>query len=64
MNQHPKGCASMQVGSHHVEAVTVPQSGNFQPINFTSLLAGWAWYGVAQDHTQWHALCDSAQPAA
>eukprot|EP00955_Chlamydomonas_euryale_P086881 364253-Chlamydomonas_euryale.AAC.18 len=30
----------------------------------TSRLAGWAWYGVAQDRTQWHAHCDSALPAA
>eukprot|EP00955_Chlamydomonas_euryale_P063034 358532-Chlamydomonas_euryale.AAC.5 len=30
----------------------------------TSRLAGWGWYGVAQDHAQWRALFDSAQPAA
>eukprot|EP00955_Chlamydomonas_euryale_P065103 359155-Chlamydomonas_euryale.AAC.7 len=29
----------------------------------TSRLAGWGWYGVAQDCTQWRALCDSALPA-
>eukprot|EP00955_Chlamydomonas_euryale_P088372 364372-Chlamydomonas_euryale.AAC.8 len=30
----------------------------------TSRLAGWGWYGAAQDRAHWHALCDSAQPAA
>eukprot|EP00955_Chlamydomonas_euryale_P115762 366375-Chlamydomonas_euryale.AAC.5 len=30
----------------------------------TSRLAGWGWYGVAQDRAQWRSLCDSAQPAA
>eukprot|EP00955_Chlamydomonas_euryale_P073083 361616-Chlamydomonas_euryale.AAC.4 len=30
----------------------------------TPRLAGWGWYGVAQDRTQWLALCTSALPAA
>eukprot|EP00955_Chlamydomonas_euryale_P011737 126195-Chlamydomonas_euryale.AAC.11 len=30
----------------------------------TSWLAGWGWYGVAQDCAKWHALCDGAQPSA
>eukprot|EP00955_Chlamydomonas_euryale_P085655 364132-Chlamydomonas_euryale.AAC.7 len=29
-----------------------------------SWLAGWGWYGVAQDHAQWRSLCDSAHFAA
>eukprot|EP00955_Chlamydomonas_euryale_P059313 357337-Chlamydomonas_euryale.AAC.4 len=32
--------------------------------NVTSRLAGWGWYGVAQDRAQGRALCDSALPAA
>eukprot|EP00955_Chlamydomonas_euryale_P076864 362807-Chlamydomonas_euryale.AAC.4 len=27
-----------------------------------SRLAGWGRYGVGEDRTQWHTLCDSAQP--
>eukprot|EP00955_Chlamydomonas_euryale_P056551 356460-Chlamydomonas_euryale.AAC.8 len=30
----------------------------------TSRLAGWSWHGVAQERTQWRALCDCALPAA
>eukprot|EP00955_Chlamydomonas_euryale_P089822 364496-Chlamydomonas_euryale.AAC.6 len=30
----------------------------------TSWLAGWGWYGVAQDPPQWRALRDSVQPTA
>eukprot|EP00955_Chlamydomonas_euryale_P101658 365362-Chlamydomonas_euryale.AAC.13 len=30
----------------------------------TSRLAAWGECVVAQDHTQWRALCDSAPPAA
>eukprot|EP00955_Chlamydomonas_euryale_P109682 365947-Chlamydomonas_euryale.AAC.4 len=29
----------------------------------SSRLAGWGWYGVAQDRARWRSLCDSAQPA-
>eukprot|EP00955_Chlamydomonas_euryale_P077587 362977-Chlamydomonas_euryale.AAC.2 len=34
------------------------------PLVLASWLAGWGWYGVAQDRAQWRPLCDSAQPAA
>eukprot|EP00955_Chlamydomonas_euryale_P048129 353880-Chlamydomonas_euryale.AAC.9 len=29
----------------------------------TSRVAGWGWYGMAQDHAQWRAPRDSALPA-
>eukprot|EP00955_Chlamydomonas_euryale_P110562 366007-Chlamydomonas_euryale.AAC.10 len=33
-------------------------------LRLVSRLAGWGWYGVAQDRAQWYALCERAQPAA
>eukprot|EP00955_Chlamydomonas_euryale_P089831 364496-Chlamydomonas_euryale.AAC.15 len=58
-----------QLRSIHMFGQEILKSTNYRRqdralVALTSWLAGWGWYGVAQDPAQWRSFCDSAQPAA